>query len=56
MVRKTAERKSGCGPGHGGDECSAQADPRERWARSAIAADVLNRMLELGRPEYIRIA
>jgi hypothetical protein len=27
-----------------------------RGPHMAIAADVLNRMLELGRPEYVRIA
>ena len=38
-----------------GDGLRFQTD--ERQAREvAIAADVLNRMLELGRPEYVRTA
>jgi hypothetical protein len=32
-----------------------QTDGRQA-SEVAIAADVLNRMLELGRPEYVRIA
>ncbi len=32
-----------------------QTDERQA-SEVAIAADVLNRMLELGRPEYVRIA
>jgi len=34
---------------------SSQTDGRQA-TEVAIAADVLNRMLELGRPEYVRIA
>ena len=37
-----------------GDELRSQADGRQA-TEVAIAADALNRMLELGRPEYIRI-
>src|SRR3954469_21679162 len=37
-----------------GDGLRSQTD--ERQASEAIAADVLNRMLELGRPQYVRIA
>jgi hypothetical protein len=33
----------------------SQTDGRQA-SEVAIAADVLNRMLELGRPEYVRIA
>ena len=33
----------------------SQTDGRQA-AEVAIAADALNRMLELGRPEYVRIA
>src|SRR5918997_372466 len=35
--------------------CLPQTDGRQA-TKVAIAADVLNRMLELGRPEYVRIA
>ena len=38
-----------------GDGLRFQTDKR-RATEVAIAADVLNRMLELGRPEYVRIA
>ncbi len=38
-----------------GDGLRAQTDGR-RATEVAIAADVLNRMLDLGRPEYVRIA
>ena len=38
-----------------GDGLRSQTDPRQA-TEVAIAADVLNRMLELGRPEYVRIA
>jgi hypothetical protein len=38
-----------------GDELRPQTDGR-RATEVAIAADVLNRMLDLGRPEYVRIA
>ena len=38
-----------------GDGLRSRTD--ERQAREvALAADALNRMLELGRPEYVRIA
>src|SRR3954463_6759699 len=37
-----------------GDGLRSQTDRRQANA-VAIAADVLNRMLELGRPEYVRI-
>ena len=38
-----------------GDRLHFQTDKRQ-VTEVAIAADVLNRMLELGRPEYVRIA
>ena len=38
-----------------GEGLRPQTDGRQA-AEVAIAADVLNRMLELGRPEYVRIA
>ena len=38
-----------------GDGLRSQTDERQA-TEVAIAADVLNRMLELGRPEYVRIA
>src|SRR4051794_19514455 len=38
-----------------GDGLRFQTDGRQA-SEVAIAADVLNRMLELGRPEYVRIA
>ena len=38
-----------------GDALRSHTDGR-RATEVAIAADVLNRMLELGRPEYVRIA
>jgi hypothetical protein len=38
-----------------GDGLRLQTDGRQN-TEMAIAADVLNRMLELGRPEYARIA
>src|SRR4051795_7475306 len=38
-----------------GDGLRSQTDGRQA-IEVAIAADVLNRMLELGRPEYVRIA
>ena len=38
-----------------GDGLRFQADGRQA-TEVAIAADALNRMLELGRPEYVRIA
>ena len=38
-----------------GDGLHSQTDERQA-TEVAIAADVLNRMLELGRPEYVRIA
>src|SRR4051794_24508156 len=38
-----------------GDGLRSQTDGRQA-GEVAIAADVLNRMLELGRPEYVRIA
>jgi hypothetical protein len=37
-----------------GDGLRSQTDGRQ--ATEAIAADVLNRMLELGRPKSVRIA
>ena len=37
-----------------GDGLRSQTDGR-RACEVAFAADVLNRMLELGRPEYVRI-
>ena len=37
-----------------GDGLRSQTDGRQA-TEVAIAADVLNRMLELGRPEYVRI-
>ena len=38
-----------------GDGLRSQTDGR-RATEVAIAADALNRMLDLGRPEYVRIA
>ena len=38
-----------------GDELRSQTDGRQE-SEVAIAANVLNRMLELGRPKYVRIA
>ncbi len=38
-----------------GDGLRSHTDGRQA-TEVAIAADVLNRMLELGRPEYVRIA
>ena len=38
-----------------GDALRPPTDGRQA-TEVAIAADVLNRMLELGRPEYVRIA
>ena len=38
-----------------GDRLRSQTDGRQA-TEVAIAADVLNRMLELGRPEYVRTA
>ena len=38
-----------------GDDLRSQTDGRQA-TEVAIAADVLNRMLDLGRPEYVRIA
>ncbi len=38
-----------------GDGLRPQTDARQVTEMS-IAADVLNRMLDLGRPEYVRIA
>ena len=38
-----------------GDGLRSQTDGRQT-TEAAIAANVLNRMLELGRPEYVRIA
>ena len=38
-----------------GDGLRFQTDERQA-TEVAIAADVLNRMLELGRPNYVRIA
>ncbi len=38
-----------------GDGLRSQADGRQ-VTEVAVAADVLNRMLELGRPEYVRVA
>ena len=38
-----------------GDELRFQTDGRQA-TEVAIAADVLNRMLELGRPDYVRLA
>ena len=38
-----------------GDGLRFQTDGRQA-TEVAIAADVLNRMLDLGRPEYVRIA
>ena len=37
-----------------GDGLRSQTDGRQA-SEVAIAADVLNRMLELGRPQYVRI-
>ncbi len=46
-----------CGPGECviGGGLRSQTDGRQA-TEVAIAAGVLNRMLELGRPEYVRIA
>ncbi|HYZ34936.1 MAG TPA: IS5/IS1182 family transposase, partial [Crenalkalicoccus sp.] len=38
-----------------GDGLCSQTDGRQA-TEVAIAANVLNRMLDLGRPEYVRIA
>ena len=38
-----------------GDGLRSRADEPQA-TEAAIAADVLNRLLELGRPEYVRIA
>ena len=38
-----------------GDGLRSRAGGRQA-TEAAIAADVLNRMLDLGRPEYVRIA
>ncbi|MFH5948728.1 IS5/IS1182 family transposase, partial [Roseomonas sp. SXEYE002] len=38
-----------------GDGLCSQTDGRQA-TEVAIAAEVLNRMLDLGRPEYVRIA
>ena len=38
-----------------GDGLRSQTDERQA-TEVAIAADVLKRMLDLGRPEYVRIA
>ncbi len=38
-----------------GDGLRSQTDGRQR-TEVAVAAEVLNRMLELDRPEYVRIA
>ena len=38
-----------------GDDLRPRTDGRQR-TEVAIAAGVLNRMLELGHPEYVRIA
>ena len=38
-----------------GDALRSQTDGRQA-TEVAIAADALNRMLDLGRPEYVRIA
>ena len=38
-----------------GDDLRSRTDGR-RATEVAIAADVLNRMLDLGRPKYVRIA
>ncbi len=38
-----------------GDALRSRTDRRQR-TEVAIAAGVLNRMLEFGRPEYVRIA
>jgi hypothetical protein len=38
-----------------GDARRSHTDGRQA-TEVAIAADVLNRMLELGRPEYVRLA
>ena len=38
-----------------GDALRSRTDERQA-TEVAIAADVLNRMLELGRPKYVRIA
>ena len=38
-----------------GDGLRFQTDKRQA-TEVAIAADVLNRMLDLGRPKYVRIA
>ncbi len=46
-------------PGHSLPQANTAAERRNRTRRAtgvAIAADVLNRMLDLGRPEYVRIA
>lgn len=37
-----------------GDGLRSQTDRRQE-AEAAVAVDVLNRMLELGRPEYVRL-
>ena len=39
-----------------GDGLRFQTDGRQATEVAIAAADVLNRMLELGRPEYVRIA
>jgi len=38
-----------------GDGLHSQTE-RQQASEVAIAADVLHRMLDLGRPEYVRIA
>ncbi len=38
-----------------GDEFRVHTDER-RWTEVAVAIHALNRMLELGRPSYVRIA
>ncbi len=38
-----------------GDELRAHTDERRR-TEAAVAVHALNRMLELGRPSYVRIA
>ena len=43
-------------PNAGRAQCVQAADPCNTVTEVAIAADVLNRMLDLGRPSYVRIA
>ena len=55
LARPGRGRHLRAGNGSIGDGLRSQTDGRQA-TEVAIAADVLNRMLELGRPEYVRIA